>query len=181
MRYAEIICEQSLLEEGFLDTLTKALANTVARPFRIVNNATSALMVIKDVISDAKRCESVCFLLRKQIIRFIKSLPKTIGDALWRVVPRGYTVADFLGMIILLPAATFIADKVKGLAGDTIEDGISNLVNRLTNLKSLASGLLSAGAQSIFGVFQTLGLADDLLFQTLSAIHQKIKVAAPNA
>ncbi len=175
MRYAEIICEQQALEEGFLDTISKAVANMASRPIQAVNNAASSLVVIRNVIADAKQCESVCFLLRKQIIRFIRPFPKMIADALWKVVPKGYTVLDFLGMIILLPAATYIATQIKGLVGDTISDTLQNLVDKLTNLKTICASVLGAGAQGIFGAFKMLGLADELLFQTLDGINSKMK------
>lgn len=179
MRYAEIICEAQILEEGFLENITKAVANMATRPFQIVNNAASALGVIKDVISDSNRCQSICFLLRKQIIRHVQGFPNTIKTALWQVVPKGYAVADFLGMIIFLPAATFIASKIKGMVGDTFDDTVTNIVDKLTDLKTIATNVLSAGAQGIFGAFQALGLADDLLFKTLSDIHQKMKIPEP--
>ena len=175
MRYAEIICEQAVLEEGFLDTLTKAVASMATRPFQAVTNAASALVVIKNVIADAKQCETTCFLLRKQIIRFIQPFPKVIADTLWKVVPKGYTVLDFLGMIILLPAATHIANQIRGLVGDTISDTLQNLVDKLTNLKAICANVLGAGAQGIFAAFKMLGLADELLFQTLDSINSKMK------
>lgn len=174
MRYSEIICEQQSLEEGFLDSVSNAVANVAMRPIRAVNNAMTSLVVIKNVISDAKICESVCFILRKKIIQMIKPFPKMVGDALWKLVPKGYALMDFIGMLILMPAATFIATQVKNLVGDTVTDTIQNLVEKLTDLRSICSQIISTGANGLFSAFQALGLADDLLFQTLTAVNEKL-------
>ncbi len=183
MRYYELVeqydPELRLLEEGFLQTVTQAVANFANRPIQIVNNATGALIVIKNVIGNADTCETVTYLMRKQIVQFLKTLPEIISTQVWKAVPKGYAIVDFLSMLILLPSLKYIAGKLKGLIGDGIGDTINNLAEKLANVRQIATGLLNAGANSIFGVFQGLGLANELLFDVLNTIHTKIKSTAP--
>jgi hypothetical protein len=176
MRYSEIINE-SQLYEGFVDSIKSKIDSIVNKPFQMVNNAVTSLVVIHNVISDANKSESICFLLRKQIVRKLKNIP-LVSKKLWNVVPRGYGPADFLGMLILLPAIGYIESKTKNIKDGTLDSVLEALVEKLTDLKTIVTGVVNMGATGIFGAFNTLGIADEFLFQILNGIHQKMKAVS---
>lgn len=174
MRYCEIIIE-SQLHEGFLDAIASKVGGMVKKPFQMVNNTTTSLIVMSNVLTDETKCETICFLLRKQLGRQLQGMPQIVRAKLQRVIPRGYSPRDFLGMLVLLPALSFIGQKSRDIKGDTLGEMSTALIGKLTNLNGIVNGIVSAGANGIFGAFQMLGLADQLLFGVLNGIHQKMK------
>lgn len=177
MRYTEIILfeadslDDALLQEAFMANLVKMVGNKVNQQVSNVSNAVTAAQVLYKVMSKPEYTETATFLLKKAIKTRLNELDDSpFKQAVISKFPPGRTGKDFLKglvMICVLNAVTMAKDSLKAEAIGTITSGILNIDNLVTQI-------LGASAGGVGTVFQSLGVANAILFQVLTDINNKI-------
>ncbi len=177
MRYTEIVLfeadslEDALLQEAFMANLAKMIGTKVNQQVTNVSNAATAAQVLYKVMSKPEYTETATFLLKKAIKTRLKDLEDSpFKQAVISKFPPGRTGKDFLKglvMICVLNAVTLAKDTLKAQALGTITDSIINIDNLVTQI-------LGASTGGVGTVFQTLGVANAILFQVLTDINAKI-------
>ena len=180
MRYTDIVLfeaeslEDALLQEAFMSNLVKLAGDKINQQVANVTNAATAAQVLYKVMSKPEYTDTATFLLKKAIKTRLKGLDDgPLKQAMLSKFPAGRTGKDFLKglvMICVLNAVNVAKGTIKAQALDTITDNILNLDNLVTQI-------LGAGAGGIGTVFQTLGIANTILFQVLTDINSKINAA----
>lgn len=160
---------EQMLIEGFVDSLARAVGNKVQEQITVVNNTATAMVVLYKAVSNPQYLETITFLLKKQIKTNLKSFPDgTFKQAIVRMFPQGRGLRDFL-MALLLEAT------VKGVmkAGKLMKaEALDQIKDQVLNLESLL-GLASNGV-GIFQVLKALGIANEVLFEMLTYLNNKI-------
>lgn len=180
MRYTDIVLfeaetlEDALLQEAFMSNLVKLAGDKINQQVANVTNAATAAQVLYKVMSKPEYTDTATFLLKKAIKTRLKGLDDgPLKQAMLNKFPAGRTGKDFLKglvMICVLNAVNVAKGTIKAQALDTITDSILNVDNLVTQI-------LGAGAGGIGTVFQTLGIANTILFQVLTDINSKINAA----
>jgi hypothetical protein len=182
MRYTEIILfeadslDDALLQEAFMANLVKLAGDKIGQQVSNVTNAATAAQVLYKVMSKPEYTDTATFLLKKAIKTRLKNLDDgPLKQAMLNKYPAGRTGKDFLKglvMICVLNAVAVAKSAVTAQALDTVTDSILNIDNIVTQV-------LGASAGGVGTVFQTLGIANTILFQVLTDINSKINAVRP--
>ena len=177
MRYTDIILfeadslEEAMLYEAFMSNLVKLAGDKFKSQVTNVTNAATAAQVLYKVMSRPEYTEVATFLLKKAIKLKLKNMEDgPFKQAVSDKFPPGRTGKDFLkGLIIIcvINAVSIVKDAAKAQALDAVTNSILNVDNLVTQI-------LGASTGGVGTVFQTLGVANTILFQVLTDISVKI-------
>lgn len=189
MRYVDIVgptatsIPQHILVEGFLDNISRAIGNAATKKITTVTNTATALQVIYKAASTPQYLETVTFLLKKSIKTKLKLLPDgPVKKAIIRMFPQGRELIDFLkGMCLIcvvnarLKMVGYAASQGADQVADVAKNAATALAQKIVSLDSLLQGATSG--TGIFAVMKALEVGNDILFELLTRINQKIAAA----
>lgn len=175
---SQIMLNEAVLREAFLDSITKYLGNKTQEAVTNVNNFASSMQVLYQVISDPAKLDTVTFLLKKRLKLIIKSMPPAaakLKQYLLAVFPEGRTLKDFFKALLLVAlgrAGTAIAMQLKDMGQET---ALNPILIAIQQIPSIVLEILTQGIGVIANALQTLHIGNALWFEVLNQINQKIK------
>lgn len=201
MRYYEIDQKQFLpahsvilqeninrvIAEGFIDNAKKYLGDKVNQTITSVNNATTVVQLLYKVTTIPQWLQTTSSLLRKSIRAILKTLP---NSALKTIIVDKYNknqninlTSFFINIILLVVlkyfSKSFLMKRAQDDSQDVVKDSIDwkavqeFLVGKITNIETWISQV--GDATGIFTILKWLKIGNDLLFQTLTNIWNKIR------
>jgi hypothetical protein len=180
MRYTDIVLfeaetlEEALLYEAFMSNLVKLAGDKINQQVTNVSNAATAAQVLYKVMSKPEYTDTATFLLKKAIKTRLKNVDDgPFKQAILNKFPPGRTGKDFLkGLVIIC-----VLNAVNVAKGTITAQVLDNVTDSILNIDNLVTQILGASAGGIGTVFQTLGIANTILFQVLTDINSKINAA----
>jgi len=189
-KHSAILQEQIniVIVEGFIANAKKFLGNKVNQTITSANNATTAVQLLLKIATIPEWLNTTCSLLRKSINSILKSMPNSALKAQIEGKYKKYSSTNhltsfFINVILLVVlkyfSKSFLMQRAQDDAQDVAKDSIDwkavqeFLVGKISNIETWISTV--GDATGIFTIIKWLKIGNDLLFQTLTNIWNKIR------